>query len=107
MEPLESILINEMRQEYIDELKEDSEDHSDTMITYPDIYVWFYNKDCQRALTEAKKIWEQTPSSPMGRKEMYPLNSFEFLSSYTSAIIKRHSRLAYLHKELPYYVIPT
>ena len=67
MEAHTSELLQEMRKEYLKYLKEPNEESADVGITFAEVYVWFYNKNSQRALAEAKKVFDQLPKNGLGQ----------------------------------------
>jgi len=61
----------EIKKEYIEALKTEEETNiKDTKVAFSDVTVWFYKKDCQRALPEIKRIWEKVESTPLGTKSL-------------------------------------
>jgi hypothetical protein len=57
-------------EEFIKSMKVETNEGKNLMINYSDLHVWYFNRDCQHALPEIKKIWEQVPSSPLGTKSL-------------------------------------
>ncbi|CAG9323677.1 unnamed protein product [Blepharisma stoltei] len=97
MEDLPQKLFEEMRKEYNRSLNEaDIEDKSDLKIAFPDLTVWFYNKDCQQALSEVKRIWEKVTSDKFGSKSLN-----QFLQIFSETLVRRHQRYLKLLKEAP------
>lgn len=99
-------IYNEIKREYIEDLREELDEREDTLIAFPDIHVWFFNRNSQRVLPEAKKVWETLLSAPTGRKSLYCSHRNKFITAYATLIVAKHSRLVYLHKQLIFTVIP-
>ena len=53
-----SKIVLEMRNEYIKSMNTEIQEDADIRIGYSDLTVWFYNRDCQTALSEIKRIWD-------------------------------------------------
>lgn len=65
-ERIEAVLSQEYRRSLVDSPPGDLEDK----VAWPDISVFFFNRNCQNVLEEVKKIWEQVPGSRLGRKSL-------------------------------------
>lgn len=60
----------EMKNEYFKAINIEIHQDSDPKIGYSDLTVWFYNRDCQSALSEIKRIWETVDSNKLGTKSL-------------------------------------
>lgn len=72
MEPTESVLyskiLDEIHKEFRSGINLTLEEQ--TMISFTDLTVWLFNKDCQRAVNEYKRMWDEVPATPLGTKSM-------------------------------------
>lgn len=60
----------EMKIEYEKSLNSDVYHEPEPKIAYSDLTVWFYNKDCQSALSEIKRIWDTIVFNKLGTKSL-------------------------------------
>ena len=58
------------KSEYLRSLKINLTDSSQLLIGYSDLTVWYYNHDCQNALSEIKKIWDSVKGTQLGTKSL-------------------------------------
>ena len=63
-------IIEEMRNEYLKALSLEIKEDEDVFICYSDITVWFYNRNCQNALPEIKKVWDTVETTKLGTKSL-------------------------------------
>ena len=61
---------------------------------FADITVWFYKRNCQQGLEEAKYIWELLPANPMQRHTVD-----EYLEVYAKEIIDKHNKFSLNHSK--------
>ena len=59
-------------------------------LAFADITVWFYKRNCQQSLEEAKNVWDLLPQNPLQKQ---PLNAF--LDMYTEEIMDKYNK--YIH----------
>ena len=97
-----SKLISAIASEYVSKLKAKTEKspkkskHAQASlalsekITFADITVWFYKKNCPQSLEEAKSIWEILPETIIQKQEV--TNYFQV---YAERILEKHSQ--YVH----------
>ena len=64
-------IVAEMKNEYFRGMNNEENEKQDLMIGYSDLTVWYYNRDCQRALPEIKRVWDSVESNRMGMKSLY------------------------------------
>ena len=65
-EQIEAVLGEEYHRSLVDSPHGEAEDR----VAWPDISVFFFNRNCQNVLEEVKKIWELVPGSRLGRKSL-------------------------------------
>lgn len=63
-------IVAEMKADYLKSLNIEIPDGEDVKITYADLTVWLYNRDCQTALSEIKHVWNQVNSNKLGTKSL-------------------------------------
>ena len=63
-----SKLLDEIRKEFRSGINVLIEEQ--TMISFTDLTVWLFNKDCQRAVNEYKRMWDEIPATPLGTKSV-------------------------------------
>jgi hypothetical protein len=84
---LQTLLV-ELNKEYFKSVRSEAYS-SASVVAYSDIQVWFYNRDCQRALPEVKRIWDKVPGSPLGTKQLE-----DFLIAYARKLMQRQQNYA-------------
>ena len=65
---IETALGDEYRKSLVEPLSLDGD--NEERIAWPDINVFFFNRNCQSVLDEVKKIWDLVPGSRLGRKSL-------------------------------------
>lgn len=95
-EQLEAALGQEYHKSLVDSPPEEAEDR----VAWPDISVFFFNRNCQNVLEEVKKIWELVPGSRLGRKSLYSLRRKNFFSIFTEKMLQRHMAYRWLYQEI-------
>ena len=61
---------------------------------FADITVWFYNKNCEYALEEAKQIWDLLQKNPLDKHTI-----LDFLNMYTDQLLDKHKKYMLYHRE--------
>ena len=59
---------------------------------FADITVWFYNKNCEYALEEAKQIWDLLQTNPFDKHTI-----LDFLNMYTDQLLDKHRKYMLYH----------
>ncbi|OMJ80516.1 hypothetical protein SteCoe_19212 [Stentor coeruleus] len=84
-------IVDEMKSEYLKSINSELATNGDLMIAYPDLTVFYYNRDRQNALSEIKRIWDKVQSTHLGTKS---LNDFLL----TLATILEENHIKYMNK---------
>mmetsp|Transcript_1874 Transcript_1874/g.4031 ORF Transcript_1874/g.4031 Transcript_1874/m.4031 type:complete len:380 (-) Transcript_1874:24-1163(-) len=87
-------LLAELNREYFKSVRSEAQTKA-SVIAYADIQVWFYNRDCQRALTVVKRIWDKVPGSPLGTKQLE-----DFLTAYARKLMQRHQKYKAIYSDI-------
>jgi hypothetical protein len=93
-----------LRKEYQNELalpKSKKSANSDTLpisLGFSDITVWFYKRQCEQALQDAKAIWEKLPDNPLQRQDLS-----DFLRLYTDEIISKFTKFTHYNSKADYH----
>ena len=95
-EQIEAALGEEYHKSLVDSPHGEAEDK----VAWPDISVFFFNRNCQNVLEEVKKIWELVPGSRLGRKSLYFLLRKNFFSIFTEKMLQRHMAYRWLYQEI-------
>ena len=61
---------------------------------FADITVWFYNKNCEYALEEAKQIWNLLQKNPLDKHSI-----IDFLSLYSDQLLDKHRNYLLYHEK--------
>jgi len=61
---------------------------------FADITIWFYKRNSQQSLEEARYIWDLLPQNPLQRH-----NLMDYLNVYTQQIFDKHQKYCYYHKK--------
>ena len=85
-------IVAEMRGEYLKSMNTEVAEDSDLRIAYADLTVWFYNRDCQSALSEIKRVWDKVSSNKLGTKSLYFLIRNEFFYTLATSFQEKHVR---------------
>jgi len=87
-------------EEYRRSLVESPQGEAGDRVAWPDLSVFFFNRNCQNVLEEVKKIWELVPGSRLGRKSLYSLLSKDFFRIFTEKMMQRHMAYRWLYQEI-------
>jgi len=94
-------IIDIMKQEYLQEINSTSKTKEQTTnqdelytLGFSDITVWFYKRNSQQSLEEARYIWDLLPQTPLQRH-----NLIEYLNLYTDQIFDKHEKYVYYQKK--------
>lgn len=93
-------LLAELNREYFKSVRSEAQAKA-AVIAYADIQVWFYNRDCQRALAVVKRIWDKVPGSPLGTKQLV-----DFLTAYARKLMQRHQKYTQIYLDIKLMVRP-
>lgn len=61
---------------------------------FADITIWFYKRNSQQSLEEARYIWDLLPQNPLQKH-----NLLDYLNVYTQQIFDKHQKYCYYHKK--------
>lgn len=78
-----------LKLQYFQDLKSNLEkdvQQEETYLIFADINVWFYNKECQYSISEAKYCWDKLVANLMGK-----INLDDFLRKYGEEILDKHN----------------
>ena len=96
---LRNKIVETLKQEYQREIhipkSEDDKDAAESYgLSFADITVWFYKRNSQQSLEEARYIWDLLPPNPLQKH-----NLIRYLTVYAEEVIDKHEKYCYYQKK--------
>lgn len=74
--------------------EEDKDSLESYSVGFADITVWFYKRNSQQSLEEARYVWDLLPPNPLQRHSLV-----DYLNAYTEQILEKHKQYCYYQQK--------